>query len=108
MHSEESEEAAVQRIPGVRSACAHSGFNLLKFVSNIQKVLVTICHDERAQDIRTLDLTSDYLPVEGALGVHWAVESDTLGFRIVLTDKPLTQRGILSSICSEYDPLGIG
>lgn len=59
------------------------------------------------QDVRTLDLTTDHLPIERALGVQWAVESDTLGFRIILKDKPFTRRGILSTICSVYDPLGI-
>ena len=36
----------------------------------------------------------------------WCVESDTLGFRIIVKDKPLTRRGILSSVSSIYDPLG--
>ena len=35
--------------------------------------------------------------VERALGVEWPVESDTFGFRIILQDQPLTQRGILST-----------
>ena len=35
------------------------------------------------------------------------MESDTLGFRIELKDKPLSRRGILSTISSVYDPLGI-
>ena len=54
-----------------------------------------------------MDLSCYFLPVERALGVQWAIESDTLGFRIILKDKPLTRRGILSTICSVYDPLGI-
>ena len=36
-----------------------------------------------------------------------AIESDTYGFRIILKDQPLTRRGILSTISSVYDPLGI-
>ena len=107
LRSEESQEAAVQRISSVRPACAAGGFKLGKFVSNRREVLVTIPQEERAQDVRTLDLTTDHLPIERALGVQWAVESDTLGFRIILKDKPFTQRGILSTICSVYDPLGI-
>ena len=54
-----------------------------------------------------MDLTTDHVLVERALGVQWAVESDTLGFQIILKDKPFTRRGILSTICSVYDPLGI-
>ena len=107
LYSDESEKATIQRTPGVRSACAHGVFNLGKFVCHRRKVLVAIPHDERAQNVRTLVPTSNYLPVERALGVHWAVESDTLGFGIVLKDKPFTRRGILSSICSVYDPLEI-
>ena len=97
----------MQRISGVLSAFVVGGFKLGKFVSNRREVLVTVPQEERAQDVRTLDLTTDHLPVERALGVQWAVESDTLGFRIILRDKPFTRRGILSTTCSVYDPLGI-
>ena len=106
LRSEESQEAAVHRISSIRSACAAGGFKLGKFVSNRREVLVTIPQEERAQDVRTLDLTTDHLPIERALGVQWAVESDTLGFRIILKDKLFTRRGILSTICSVCDPLG--
>ena len=61
----------------------------------------------RTQGLTALDLSSDFLPVERAIGVQWAVESDTPWFGIILKDKPLTRRGILSTICSIYDPLGI-
>ena len=35
------------------------------------------------------------------------MDSDTLGFRIELKDKPPSRRNILSTISSVYDPLGI-
>lgn len=54
-----------------------------------------------------MDLSSDFLAVERILGVQWAVESDTLGFHNILKDKPLTRRGILTTICSIYYPLGM-
>ena len=56
--------------------------------------------------MRTLELGSSELPVERALGVQWAIESDTFRFRIILKDQPLTRRGILSTISSVYNPLG--
>ena len=40
------------------------------------------------------------------LGVEWRVENDPFKFRNILKDKPLTRRGILSTVSSVYDPLG--
>lgn len=104
---EESEEEAIQRITGVRSECAHGGFNLSKIVSNRRSVLESMPENLSAQGLRALDLSSEFLPVERILGVQWAVESDTLGFHIILKDKPLTCQGILTTICSIYYPLGM-
>ena len=107
LRPEETAESAIQRIRGVRHACAHGGFNLAKLVSNSRLVLKSVPDEARAQDVRTLKLGSGELPLERALGGQWAIESDTFGFRIILKDQPLTRRGILSTISSVYDPLGI-
>ena len=48
----------------------------------------------------------DQLPMERALGVQWDVEQDSFTFSILNKHKPLTRRGILSSVSSIYDPLG--
>ena len=61
---------------------------------------------EGSKDVKTLDLQSDDLPIERALGVQWCVESDTFKFRITMKDKPVTRRGILSIVSSIYDLLG--
>ena len=37
----------------------------------------------------------------------WCLESDTLQFRIVVDGKPCTRRGILSTVSSIFDPLGL-
>ena len=90
----------------MRQACAKGGFRLTKFVCNRRDVLGSIPEEERSKDAKTLDLNYDDLPIERALGVHWCVESNTFGFRIIVKDKPLTRRGILSTVSSIYDPLG--
>ena len=81
------------------------GFNLTKFTSNSKDVLAAIPSQKRAKP--ELDLDFDELPVERALGVRWHVESDELGFTIKDLDRPETKRGILSTVCSLYDPLGM-
>ena len=47
------------------------------------------------------------LPVERALGMKWNVEIDAFEFKVVASDKPETKRGILSTVASLYDPLGL-
>lgn len=97
---------ATSLIENTKSICAKGGMRLHKFISNSKEVIAKIAPDDRAKGVKDLDLHNDVLPIERALGVQWCVESDTFQFRIVLQDKPLTRRGILSTISSVYDPLG--
>ena len=66
--------------------CKKGGFRLHKFTSNNKEVV-------------------ESTPME-CLGVEWNIEYDPFKFRIILKDKPLTRRGILSMVSSIYDPLG--
>ena len=80
---------------------------LHKFASNLKDVLEALPKDDQAKDLKDLDLRHDTLPFQRSLGTFWCIESDTLGFCIELKDKLLLRRGILSTISSVYDPLGI-
>ena len=46
------------------------------------------------------------LPEERALWICWDTERDTFKFQIDLKEKPMTPRGMLSTVSSIYDPLG--
>ena len=106
LRSERTEASGKNQIACLRQACAKGGFRLTKFISNHRSVLESIPEEERSKEVKLLDLNYDDLKIERALGVQWCVESDTFGFRIIVKDKPLTRRGILSSVSSIYDPLG--
>ena len=41
------------------------------------------------------------------LGLRWNLQSDSFIFNINLDTKPITRRGILSAVCSIFDPLGL-
>jgi len=69
------------------------GFHLTKFGSNRRKLLSILPEEEQANPALNLDL--DQLPIGRALGLHWDADSDTLLFKAVPTNKPLTKRGIL-------------
>ncbi|KAK3724592.1 hypothetical protein QZH41_006356 [Actinostola sp. cb2023] len=97
----------VKLIKNSQAMCAARNLRLHKFASNSNEVLEALPADDRAKDLKDLDLRHDALPVQRSLGSYWCIESDTLGFRIELNDKPLTRRGILSTTSSVYDPLGV-
>ena len=94
-------------IGNVRKMCDSGGFNLTKFVSNNKRVIESLPPSKLAKSMENLDVLQPKWPIERALGVTWYIESDSFHFRIQLTDTPLTRRGIISSISSIYDPLGL-
>ncbi|KAL3967647.1 phylloquinone omega-hydroxylase/docosahexaenoic acid omega-hydroxylase [Sarotherodon galilaeus] len=91
-----TEEQAISLIQDLRALCAAGGFKLTKWISNSRAVLASIPEDDRAKEVKELDLERDCLPIERALMVQVLVES-----------KPLTRRGLLSMVSTIYDPLGI-
>ena len=98
---------AIKLIEDSQALCTSAKLRLHKFASNHKDVLEALPKDDRAKDLKDLDLRHDTLPIQRSLGTFWCIESDTLGFRIELKNKPLSRRGILSTISSVYDPLGI-
>ena len=83
---------------------ARGSLNLTKFTSNSKEVLKTVPSDKLSN--QRLDLDLEDPPIERALGILWFVGDDTLGFKIRHLDRPKTKHGILSIVCSLFDPLG--
>ena len=106
LRSVSSEGTAVELIEGLSQSCKKGGFRLTKFTSNHRAVLESIHMDERSKEVKSIALECDSLPVERALGTQWYIQSDIFGFRIVVNSKPFTQRGVLSTVSSIFDPLG--
>ena len=91
----------------VTAMCAEGGFRLTKFASNSKDILVSIPEGERRKSLQDQELRLGTLPTEKALGIHWNIEKDKLGFDVNFKDKPYTKRGMLSVVSSIYDPLGL-
>lgn len=98
-----TEEEAVLLYQDLVSLCSRGGFSLTKWMSNRPKVLEAIPENHRAKGMEGLNMELDSLPVERVLGVEWCIKSDSFKFK----DRPLSRRGILSTISSIYDPLGM-
>ncbi|KAL2086450.1 hypothetical protein ACEWY4_017509 [Coilia grayii] len=102
----DSENHAIELCRELKSLCATRGFTLTKWISNSKAVLASIPGAERAKDVRNLDLDIEDLTIERALGVQWCVQQDTFTFHVSIKERPTSRRGILSMVCSIYDPLG--
>ncbi|XP_035983363.1 uncharacterized protein LOC118557443 [Fundulus heteroclitus] len=97
---------AITLVQDLKAVCATGGFKLTKWTSNSRAVLASLPSEERAKEIKNIDLERDKLPAERALGMRWDIESDTFFFNITLKEQPHNRRGILSVLNSVYDPLG--
>ena len=96
---------AQKLIREAREICSKGNIRLHKFISNTPEVMDSIPETER-HDMSVFDLNFKELQVERVLGVQWCIESDQFKFRLTISEKPLTRRGILSTVASIYDPLG--
>ena len=106
LKSVKNEEEAMELIKNIKLLCKCGGFNLTKFLSNNKEVLKTISDCDRKKKV-TEQLTNDSSPTEAELGVLWDVEKDVFTFRVKLKEKPGTRRGMLSTLSSIFDPLGL-
>ena len=100
-------EEAKELIKNTKSLCQKGGFRLHEFTSNNREVMSSVPQEDPSTDTKDHHPVNDITAIERALGVHWCIESDTLQFRIIVQDKPLSRRGILSTVSSVFDPLGL-
>ena len=84
--------------------CSLAGLNLHKVLSNSDAIMASVKPEARGQASIGKNPTSS---IERVLGICWTVANDTLGFQVEIQDQPLTRRGILSTVASIYDPLGL-
>lgn len=64
-------------IKDAKEMCRRGGFRLHKFASNKKEVMEAIPAEDRAEEIRNIDLDSEALPIERTLGVEWCVGKDS-------------------------------
>ncbi len=101
-----SEEEAISLVHEAKQLCSTGKLRLHKFVSNSPQVLESLSKEDCVETVRNQDLALGEQPIERALGVKWRVASDHLQFRVVVSERPLSRRGVLSTVASVYDPLG--
>lgn len=106
LYSIDTDTRAANLLAEVKTLVSNGGFNLTSVVSN-SDILMKLYSDNN-----NILCSSKYKEIPSntdsfALGLIWSVQTDKLKFKINSEEKPLTRRGILSTIHGIYDPLGL-
>lgn len=101
-----TESAAIDLMKRTCASLAESNLKLHKIASNSVAVMQAFEPEELASNIKDLGLDDETLPVQRSLGLCWDISTDTFTFKVAVTDKPYTRRGVLSVVNSIFDPLG--
>ena len=103
MYSPTADEG-IRLMKGLQTLFAKAGFHLTKWLSNSQEINNSVPEKERSKSLQVSSLSDELR--EQVLGVNWNVQSDRFKFNISIPIKPQTQRGILSTMNSLFEPLG--
>ncbi|KAL6484158.1 hypothetical protein MHYP_G00062030 [Metynnis hypsauchen] len=101
-----TKDEAIRLVKEARELCSAGKLRIHKFVSNNHDVLASIPEEECADSVRNRDMALGGSQIERALGIKWCVVSDQFHFRVIVDERPLSRRGVLSTVASIYDPLG--
>ena len=98
---------AIALVTATQAMLHTANLRLHKIISNSIEVMEAFPVEERGKGVRDLDLRHESLPAQHLLGVFWDLKNDSFTFQVTLPDKPFTRRGVLSTVNSIYDPLGL-
>ncbi|XP_034163934.2 uncharacterized protein LOC117598271 [Pangasianodon hypophthalmus] len=102
-----SEAEAIDLLQRTQASLAESNIHLHKFASNSQTVMEAFPPEDCAPVIKDLDLSGETSPMQRSLGLLWEITTDTFTYSTSTITKPFTRRGVLSTVNSVFDPLGL-
>ena len=102
-----SEDKAIDLVLEMKKALQNGGkIRLHKFASNSQSVLNSFAQQDLSKNLKDLDLGTASLTMQRSLGLLWDTDTDEFIFKVNLSEKAYTKRGLLSTINSVYNPIG--
>ncbi|KAK3107001.1 hypothetical protein FSP39_004706 [Pinctada imbricata] len=102
-----NERHAIDLLTRTRQALMSGGkLRLHKIASNSQEVMDAFPEEDRAKDLKNLDMNFDEVPLQKSLGLSWDIQKDVFKFDVLLQSNPFSKRGMLATLNSLYDPIG--
>lgn len=85
-------EAAVNLLKKTQDILSKSNLRLHKIAANNKEVMEAFPAEDRAKDLKDLDLSADALPMQRSLGINWDLETDCFQFSV--SDEKRTLDGV--------------
>lgn len=98
---------AIDLLKRTQEMLAASNLRLHKIASNDSEVLDAFLPEDHAKGLQNLDFDDSSDLIQRSLGLNWDLKHDHFTFRVATTEKPFTRRGVLSTVNSLFDPLGL-
>ena len=105
MYCTDSSESAIEVLSKTITLLKQYNIRLHKIVSNSKEVLDHFPESEHAT--HNTKIPTDNTTNHSTLGVEWNTQKDVFVMNPSIPLKPFTKRGILSSVNSFYDPIGM-
>ncbi|XP_033727676.1 uncharacterized protein LOC117317008 [Pecten maximus] len=101
-------ESAVDILKRTQSALWDGGrLRLHKISSNSQELMDSFPSGDIAENLKDISCQTENPPLQRSLGIFWNISRDTFTCKVSPEKKPFTKRGLLSTVGSLYDPLGL-
>lgn len=107
LKSTQTIEEAIKLIQELRVLLQSGGFHLTKFIGNSAEMLQSLPSSELSPSLKEINLGTGEIPSQKTLGVRWDPTSDEFVIKVEVRQKPLTRRGLCSTIGQIFDPIGI-
>ena len=100
-------EGVIDLMKRTQSALKVEGqIRLYKITSNSHEVMQTFPQEDLGNELNTLEIGKDFLPVQRSLKLAWDLHTDSFLFDKPDFDKLFTRRGLLSTLNSIFDLIG--
>lgn len=98
---------AIDLLKRTQEMLAASNLRLHKIASNHSDVLEAFPPEDHAKGLQNLDFDDKSALIQRSLGLSRDLKHDIFTYKVASTEKPFTRRGVLATVNSVFDPLGL-
>ncbi|XP_064469613.1 uncharacterized protein LOC135384337 [Ornithodoros turicata] len=102
-----TEEEAIYLLKRTQHVLKGANLRLHKIASNSVEVMGAFPFDDYANGLEDMNFDGGHVHIQRSLGLNWGIKAVTVHLQSARKRHPNTRRGVLSTVNSLYDPLGL-